>query len=72
MQTFLRGLLKYFGTFLLTEVAGAIIMLLFTGAIVLFFGTESLSVTLKQYVFDCFIFGCFLFAFGDYMPVEWY
>lgn len=72
MEKFLKGLLKYFGAFLLTEVAGTIMILMFTGMIVLFFGTESLSVTLKQYVFDCFLFGCFLFAFGDYMPIEWY
>jgi hypothetical protein len=72
MQTFLKGLLKYFGVFLLTEVAGTVIMLLFTGAISLFFGIENLGVTLKQYIFDCFIFGFFLFAFGDYMPNEWY
>ena len=72
MQKFLKGLVKYFGVFLLAEVVGVILMLLFTGFWSLFFGIETIGVTLKQYIFDCFILGCFLFAFGDYMPIEWY
>ena len=72
MQKFLKGLVKYFGVFLLAVVAGVIIMLLGTGVLSLFFGIENIGVTLKQYIFDCFILGCFLFAFGDYMPIEWY
>ena len=72
MRKFLKGLLKYFGVFLLTEVAGTVIMLLCTGMLCLFFGVENIGVTFAQYAFGGFVFGLFLFAFGDYMPSEWY